>query len=152
MSEIRQYILFILQECRFETRSLLLPVEKITEEDLQLLRNSCDYDFIFYKKDDEFIIEQLVIVDYDYEYDFPEGWVQKRTAYSQILREISRLSDFGTNPLCGFAGGFDPIQSYIQARNMKQFKGENIEIVEGFLILEAHEGDIQFPGSKYDYI
>lgn len=149
---MKRYVLYCGQEANFQTRSMLIPYDKVLSDqelkhDLEMLRKHAKKTKLN-GQGKEFEIDQLIVVNYKYEGNVGR---QEITEYTAIANRLTWLAD-GRGPeswyqgvITHLIGGFNNVKNYIKLRNMKSYEGEPVEIVEGFLVLEARDDKLIIP-------
>lgn len=155
-----KYILFCVQEANFCTRSMLIPSDLIMKcperiKDLQVLRENSLKNVSFDHKGKNYVVDQLLIQkitwgvgigEYDvlpftaivqdfiqYANGVEKGWLCK--PYDEIWSNDIKINVVST--------GFNHVTNYCNFRNKKMHDGKEIEIIEGFLVLES-ENDMLY--------
>jgi len=156
--KMTDYILFVAQECNFQTRSILIPANeflKVRQEDYDLLKKYVtSYTFIIDEK--EYRVDNLLLQNIKWEgrYGHHEGH-----PYSQLCSTLmwyADSADFGQyndlkdikwadNTICNLCRGFSHIKNYDQLRNMTEYDGKKINIIDSFLVLELRNGILEMP-------
>ena len=161
-----KYILYCSQESNFQTRSMLIPYDLIMKcpsriADLEILRSHSMKNVKFnHDKPQALIVDNLLIQNYTFTGNCGK---QDKNPYREIINNFTgyadgnTLWDWGDNPeigvykeedriwindaICGLASeGFNHVTNYCNFRNRTEYKGQQIEIVEGFLVLESDNG------------
>ena len=169
-----KYILFCIQESNFQTRSMLIPYDKIMlcEErvkDLEILRSHAEKNVEFDLNDGkEYIVDNLLKQNYTCT---ERCGTQDHHPYTEIINDFTYYAegyhddiDFDgkrvihytksydsvwvDGVICHIASsGFNHVKNFCKFRNYKVFKKKSIEIVEGFLVLESRNNNLAFPPS-----
>ena len=153
------YILFIGQEGNFQSRSILIPEKEFIEynnDTYTLLKSKSIKNHVFSIDDDDYMIDNLLIQDYKI-----EGSMGKpvMTKYSEICWKLANYADgmeedhyfdikdkhWYDKSITNICGGFNHIKNYKKCRMMTTVKGKEINIVDGFLFLEATNGKLKLP-------
>lgn len=165
-----EYILYIAQDANFQSRSMLIPKNKLKEKRLndinKLISLSECYDIKIGDKDVE--LKNVVTVNYLYDNNYnhethcgslshdPKD-KEKYTITNHLTgyADFRTESDFNNNEkmyydiddkewyddaICDFVGGFDHIKNYIEYQNMTDLDGKKINIVNSLLVLETQAG------------
>lgn len=157
-----RYILYCSQEANFQTRSMLIPYDLIMKcqsrvEDLQVLRDNCCENVKFIHREETFIIDQLLIQDFCWESGSGHAIKTKTTVITNALSSYAEGWDpkypmrDGDEIWCNdiiynvASQGFCHIGNYCSMRNASTYDDEPIEVVEGFLVLESRDGEIEIP-------
>ena len=157
MSEPKKYILFCAQEANFQTRSVLIPYDLIMKceqrvKDLEILRSNSLRNIPF--NNGQYIVDQLLIRNITWDgnvgrYDDNPFIDIVDEIMSYIDRQIDEVrylydEEWAREKICHIASkGFNHVANYCNFRKRTSYKGEPIEIVEGFLILESERGRIE---------
>lgn len=155
---MNKYILYCAQEANFQTRSMLIPYDLIMKcpervKHLQILRDNALRNVPFNYKDKEYVVDQLLIQNITWNENCGS---YDETPYKQIVSELTCYGDemyfnsydeeWSNNIICYVASeGFNHVTNYCNFRNKSEYKGSPIEIVEGFLILQSHDGILNMP-------
>lgn len=158
MGEATKYILYCGQQANFQTRSMLIPFDLIMRceqrvKDLQVLRENCLKNIPLNHLGKDYIIDQLLFHNFTF-----DGNIRKldTTPYSLITGILSWYADNNDEDcysdladkewydasITGIASGFNHLANYSALRCLKEYNGEPIEIVEGFLVLETRRGQL----------
>ena len=152
MNTSEKYLLFIIQDANFQSRSLLVPYNKflqIRQEDYQiLLKHSRAIKFVDNSKksyDIPNVLFQMIGWNGNYGKNIQEEW-------SDPINKLRMISDWGINDGIGykskddelwlsksyseFCRGFNHVKNYDDCSKMTDIEGNNIQIVDGFLVLE----------------
>ena len=159
MIEPKKYILFYSQEANFQTRSILVPYDLIMKceqrvKDLDILRDNALRDVSF--DNGKYIVDQLLIQNITWNGNIgrPDDnpFVD---IVSEIMSYVDREIDefrhlyneqWAREKICHVASkGFNHVANYCNFRKRTTYKGNPIEIVEGFLILESQNGKVSMP-------
>lgn len=144
-----EYILYIAQEANFESRSLLIPVDKLPQhrkDQLDKLR-----EFVVDLDADDLSVNNVIVINL-VEKNF--GSFSGYTAEDADLEKALICKDFtffadpviGLDPVDeewykhayhGFAKGFDHIKNYLKYQKITRYKNKDIKIVDSFLILNT---------------
>lgn len=154
---MNKYILFCSQEANFQTRSMLIPYDKYLKsndliENFHILRkyskpqifciNGINYDI------DNLLIQNIIWnnnlgIPKDNEYN---SIVNKLTWYAFGVDSDQYFSHddalWYEKSFINLCSGCDHIVNYCNLRNKTTHKGKPIEIIEGFLVLQARNGEL----------
>ncbi len=154
MDQPTKYILFCAQEANFQTRSMLIPYDLISQceermRDLQCLRDNAKKNVPVTRKGEEYLIDQLLIENIVWKGGF--GKIEE-SAWSDILSQLKQYADgscceewfserydeiwYPQTILHVASKGFDHVVNYCNFRKKEHYRGKPIEIVEGFLVLQ----------------
>lgn len=161
-SEPKKYILYCAQEANFQTRSMLIPYDLIMKcpervKHLDILREHAMKNVEFEHRGEKYTVDQLLIENIIWEGGFGR---HEKSPYSNITNDFTDYADWGTEHgvsklydkewtkevICGVASeGFNNVTNYCKFRNKPSYRGKPINIVEGFLVLEASNGKVEIP-------
>lgn len=158
------YILYIAQEACFQTRSILIPFEEfisVRKEDYELLKRSSDHNVKFMLKDKEYIVDNLLTINYIFE---GHSGRAESCEHLALCTDLAWYADcwrsdmyidikdqvWFDKSICNIASGFNDIENYIICKNMSEYKGTPINIVDSFLCLELENG--RFRISPFDTV
>lgn len=169
-----QYILYCAQEANFQTRSMLIPYELIMQcelrsKQLQFLRKHALKNVIFKSYGKNYLVDQLLInnINWDndvgkYEEDFLSDIISDFTNYADgyhkdydmesnkfIIIPFKEKDEIWISDIINSvtSEGDNHVVNYCRFRNKTNYKGKNIEIIEGFLSLESHNEKLRVPHS-----
>lgn len=168
MTEANKYILYCAQECNFQTRSMLIPYDKIMQcpgrvKDLETLRQFSMKNISFKRGEKEYIVDQLLLENIT---THNGGGIIETTPFTNIINDFTLYADgnhqdvdendnptyvtyepgdeiWSEHVICHITKGFDHIKNYCEFRNRKEYQDKPIEITEGFLVLETENGTIR---------
>jgi hypothetical protein len=152
-----KYVLYCAQEANFQTRSMLIPYDLIMaskrKEDLEILRKHASSK-TFTIDDEEYVVDNLVIQDYTWD---GRSGSQVPHEYTKIVNDLTRYADgleeeclreqdikWYDSSITNLTGGFNNVKNYCRLRQLNSYKDKQIEIVEGFLVLETDNGKLKF--------
>lgn len=153
MSDAKKYILFVAQEASFCSRSLLLPYDAIMQckervADLNVLRQHAKKNVKFGHMGEKYIVDQLLIQNITWSDRCGTPDIEP---FTTIVQQLVTYADWGAEHvsrdydeewtkemICNVAsGGFNHIVNYCNFRQRTQYKKKQIDIVEGFLVLQT---------------
>lgn len=154
-----KYILFCAQDCNFQTRSMLIPYDKIMQCDkraqhIQILRDHSQHNVTFEQGSKKYVIDNLLIQNFTWNNGHGVGDFQP---FSKIVHDFSEYA-YGIDEGCLFeecdsswvrdkiinvVAGFNHVANYCNFRNVTNYRGMDIDICEGFLVLESTNGEIR---------
>lgn len=162
-----KYILYCAQDANFQTRSMLCPYDAMMAcparaLDFAILREECSRDVKIDCQGQIYTVDQLLIQNYVDSDHTSSGYRsnQEESRYSKITNNLTFYADswepeMGAKPedqewISGMiqnvaSSGFNHVTNYCMTRNATQYKGQNIDIVEGFLVLQARNGKLDIP-------
>lgn len=145
------YILFIGQECNFQTRSLLIPIKHfllVREEEYNIMKNN-KKSIIFKKGINEIVINNILTNNYKCDNDTIK--YQEQKLYTKICNILMEYA-FGMEKNCyidvndkiwydnsfgNICKGFDHIKNYLNCLTMNSYNNKKINIVDSYLFLET---------------
>jgi len=155
------YILFLGQEANFQTRSMLIPAKEFMEvraEDYKLLKESAEKNYKFIIDGEEYVIDNILFQNYK---EQGKGcFSQEQHEHSKVCNDLLRYADgmdddwycdmkdkvwYDKVPKTMLCNGFNHIKNYKFCKNITKIKGKDINIVDGFLVLEVTEGILKMP-------
>lgn len=136
-------------------------------KDLEILRSHAKKDVCFDMGDDkDYIVDQLLVQNViwtercgthdqhpytgiinDLKF-YAEGYHDEIDRYGNKITLYTNVRDscWVDDVICHVASnGFNHVKNYCRFRNRKIYKKKSIEIVEGFLVVEARDHELQFP-------
>lgn len=143
------YILFIGQECKFQSRSILIPIKDfiaVRKEEFETLKNNSKEEVLLIGKEEVKLkgtLKQKIL------WENNTGH-QKREIYTEICNMLTNYA-FGMDDDCYYdlkdktwydksyinlCKGFNHVNNYILCSSMKKYNGNEINIVESFLFIE----------------
>ena len=162
MSNPKKYILFCAQEANFQIRSILIPYDQIMQceqrvKDLQLLQDNSLKNVIFKHKNQEYIVDNLLLQNITWKGNM--GSIDQ-TLVTNIIGDFIFYADLPVDDclvkhydsiwkdgsICGVASkGFNHFVNYCNFRNKKMYKNKSIDIVLGFLVLQTDDEQLNLP-------
>lgn len=156
-----KYILFCSQCANFQTRSILIPYNLFIKcetraKDLEFLRQKSEHNILMIRNNKPYNVDNLL-----YRHIIWDDRIGK-VEQNDINRIISELTMYaeGMNKNCYIhlydkewydksichvtSKGFNHLNNYCNFRNKTQYKNKNIDIVEGFLVLETNNGKLEY--------
>lgn len=166
MNTINQYILYIGQDANFQSRSMLIPYNKLMINErgkhiYDLLKQNSHNTTITHKSK-KYIIDNLILRNL---IKTEEGYYQVEN--TEISRICTMLNDYADNDLDDYCfnmddkewyddsitnicEGFNHIENYLCCLNMTSVHGLQIDIIDSFLMLETRDGKLQL--SNFDTV
>lgn len=152
------YILFISQEGNFQSRSMLIPAQeflKVRQEDYDLLKRSSS-SYTFKIDNTEYVVDNLLLQNYIWTKNFGTS---ERHEYTELCGTLtwyacdaekncySKMKDkeWFDSAICNISRGFNHVKNYSELKNMKEYKGKPINIIDSFLVLELRDGILEMP-------
>jgi hypothetical protein len=153
------YILFVGQEANFQSRSILIPAQDFIEvrrEDYELLKKSSIKNYTFNIKGKSFVIDNLLIQNYNFEGNIGH---QEQKEYTDICNKLTHYADgldedhyfdlkdktWYDASICGICRGFNDIENYSIWKNATKYEDKEINIIDSFLCLELTNGKLNLP-------
>lgn len=156
-----KYILFCAQSANFQTRSILIPYNLFIQcetraKDLECLRQKSEHNILLIRNNKTYNVDNLL-----YRHIIWDDRIGKaeKNDINKIISELTIYSE-GMNKDCYIhlydkewydksichvaAKGFNHLNNYCNFRNKTQYKNKNIDIVEGFLVLETNNGKLEY--------
>ncbi len=151
------YILFVSQDANFQSRTMLIPIIeflKVRDDDYKILKSSSIKNKKFTLNKKEYIVDNLLIIDYINVEGCDNIFTQTNKEYNLVCNELRSYAD-GMDNECYFymkdkiwydlsitnlCGGFNHIYNYKTCKEIKKYKNKEINIVDSFLVLEARYG------------
>ena len=158
LMENNNYILFIIQDANFQSRSMLVPEKEFLEirkEDFETLKK---YSKTVTLSDgsNEYQIDNLLVQNFTRKGNFGKPENHEYSYFYFCLQGYADGLDEGCyygkkdhewydKAIINFCEGFNHIKNYCQAKTFKTIDNKPINIVESFLLLESENGKIKQP-------
>lgn len=153
---MNEYVLFCSQEANFQTRSILIPVEDITSELEEMLNILDMYSRPFKARieGEEYIINKMLTTSSIWDINCGSTITTPFTNAAGQLEFIAcegegRGRENGPFSRSGWdrnairpieiRGGFDHITNFVEYMNIKEYDGEQIVVIDGYLVLEGEQ-------------
>mgnify|MGYP000160846231 CR=1 FL=1 len=144
------YILFVLQEGNFQSRSMLVPAEsflKVREEEYKMLKDFSVKTAAKILGDEYVVIDNLIIQKIIFNNNIGSYEKKPYTSFcSNLMTYADGLSDdcyldmkdqeWYDNSVINLCEGFEHVRNYVECKNLNVIDEENINIIDSFLILE----------------
>ena len=157
--EPNDYILFIGQESNFQSRSILIPAGefiKVRGDDYELLKKSVTNKYKVSINGIDYQLNNLLLQNVIWE---GNCGTYEQTEYNQLCSNLIQYADgMDTNcyfdmkdkewydgAKCNICSGFNHIKNYIKYKNIQQYKGKPVNIVDSFLCLTLDDGILKLP-------
>ena len=152
-----QYILYLAQQSNFQTRSMIIPAKEFIDarkDEYAMLKrlSSKNHKFILDQK--EYIIDNLLVQNYNLIGNIGSQEKHEHTDICNLLSGYADgLDDYYYFDMCdkpwydksiiNLCGGFNHVKNYISCK--VHCKNKGIDIIDGFLILQSRNGQIEIP-------
>lgn len=145
------YILFILQDANFQTRSMLVPKKEFLEvrqADFDILkRNAITVDLPDGQKIDNLLIQNFI---WENNLGIPEEYEWSAAAVDLLMYASEFLHNYECNDdvwykksFFDFCDGFNDLQNYLRAKKITELRDKQINVTDSFLILESDNGQME---------
>ena len=153
------YILFIGQEANFQSRSMLIPAKEfiqVRKDDYELLKKSVNDKYTFSINGKNHLIPNLLLTNIKWEGNVGQ---YEKTEYGEICGKLTSYADgmdedcyfdlkdkeWYDKAKCNICSGFNHIKNYIKYKNITNYKGKQINIIDSFLHLTLDDGILKMP-------
>ena len=155
-----EYILFLGQECNFQTRSILVPAKEFLQvrgDDYDILKKH-SFPHNFEEDGNTYPIQNLIIQNFSPMEASSNCFSLDQTEYSSICSNMTHYADMGDeqgfsklgddlwlkDSITNICGGFNHFKNYDYCMKLTKVKEKEINIIDGFLFLASHDGKIDF--------
>ncbi len=152
------YILFVSQDANFQSRTMLIPIVeflKVRSDDYKILKSSSIKNKNFTLNKKEYIVDNLLIINYVNIEGSENIFTQTDTNYNLVCNELRSYADGMDNEcyyymkdkpwydlaITNLCGGFNHIYNYKKCKEITKHKNKEINIVDSFLVLESRYGE-----------